>query len=61
MGTPSEPGSLRVASMGDVQVTADDIARAEAHPGDPVFELIDVTAIKDDCRRYRLGHIRSDV
>ena len=57
LGSPEEPVDVEVVDLGVVSVTTKDIGRAREQGGDPVFMLIDVTAVMDPMSVYRLGRV----
>lgn len=57
LGSPREETEVEVADLGVVGITAKDVGRAQERGGDPLFELIDCTAVMDPMPVYRLGRI----
>jgi hypothetical protein len=55
LGAPTSAGEVRVRGLGLVQISPQNIASANAYKGDVDFELIDVTSLGDDMRKYMLG------
>lgn len=53
---PEVPNTYRVAGIGDVAVSADDIRNAEQIGGDPWIELCDSTTFGYAVRQYTIGH-----
>ncbi len=58
LGSPTEPGPVRVEGLGIVAVTKANIDDAKSVGGDPEFELLDDTKMEDKMRRYLLGAMR---
>jgi len=55
LGPPTEPGDIRIEGVGIVDISQDDIDRANRIGGNPEFDLIDATTMNDDLKRFKLG------
>ncbi len=58
LGSPTEPGTVRVEGLGIVEVSQGDIDIATSAGGDPEFDLEESTRMGDKMHRYLLGLMR---
>lgn len=57
LGGPKEAGKIRVLGVGDVEVSNENIARAEELGGDPWVDLYDATQFGHEVKTYLMGHL----
>ncbi len=58
LGSPTEPGTVRVEGLGIVEVTQSDIDGATSAGGDPEFDLNKAPTMGDKMHHYLLGLMR---